>query len=83
MLAPPPQGWRTLLRGILDPPLLGYIHTSDLLGLNYCVNFWVHVIVQKCVHNPCFNFLVHEKVDQIASVCECAQLVQYNPLFRE
>ena len=30
----------------------GFIHTSDLLGVNYCTNYSVHRIPIKWVHNP-------------------------------
>ena len=42
---------------------LGSIHSCNLLGKNYCVNFSVHR-----VHNPLLDFSVHAKVDKIASV---------------
>ena len=37
------------------------IHTCDLLGVNYCVNFSVHAIKRNW-------YTVHTKVYQIASV---------------
>ena len=40
---------------------LGSIHTCDLLGMNYCMNFSVPTIAL-------LNFSVYAKVDQIASV---------------
>ena len=44
------------------------IHISDLFGINYCVNFSVHAITHRWVHNPFLNFPVQARVDQIASV---------------
>ena len=38
------------------------------LGMNYCLNFSVHAIAKKWVHNPLLNFSVHAIVDQIAGV---------------
>ena len=42
--------------------VLGSIHTCDLLGVNYCVNFSVNAIMKL------LNYSVQAKVDQIASV---------------
>ena len=38
------------------------------LGVNYCMNFSVHAIAKKWVHNLLLNFSVHTIVDQIAGV---------------
>ena len=54
-------------REVCAPPL-GLIHTCDFLGVNYCVNFSVHAIAKKWVHNPLLNFSVHAIVDQMAGV---------------
>ena len=53
-------------------PLVGkglrVIYNSDLLGVDYCVNFPVHAIMKKWVHNPLLNISFYAKVYQIASM---------------
>ena len=49
---------------------LGSIHTYDLLGVNYCMNFWVQAITKKWVHNPLISSSVHVK-SWPNSKCEC------------
>ena len=44
-----------------------FIHTCDLLGMNYCINFSVHAISKKGTQ-PIIELSVHAKVDQIANV---------------
>ena len=54
----------------MDPHVLqGYIHICDLLGIYYCMNFPVHTITKKWVHNQLLNFSVHAEIDQIVSEC--------------
>ena len=48
--------------------LLRSIHTCELLGVNYCVNFIVHAFAKNGYTRPLLNFSVDAKVDQIASV---------------
>ena len=58
---------------------LGFIHTCDLSGVNYCVNFSFHVIVGT---QPIIELFSSCK-SWINSKCECVHLVQYNPLFSD
>ena len=41
---------------------------TDLLGMNYCVNFFSPRNPEKWLNNPLSYFSVHTKADQIASV---------------
>ena len=52
----------------LAPVILGFTHTCDLLGTNYCVNFSVHTIAKNEYTTHRLNLSVHSKVDQIADV---------------
>ena len=40
---------------------LRVIHTCDLLGVNYCMNFTVHAIMKTWLHSSLLNFSVHTK----------------------
>ena len=61
--------------------MLGFIHTCDLLGLNYCKNFSVQANMKMGTQptielfSPCKSWP--------NSKCEGTHLVQYNPLFSE
>ena len=62
----PPQVYPSMQQVQFQGPLW-FIHTCDLLGVNYCVYFSDHA-PQKWVYNLLLSFSVHTKVDQIASV---------------
>ena len=68
----------SILEDILD--LTVHLH-CDLLNMNYCANFPVQVIAKMGtlpiieLFSPCKSWPNIK--------CECAHLVQYNPLFSE
>ena len=63
----------------MDP--LGFIHTLDLLGVNDCVNFSVHVIVKSRYTTDYSTFQSTQSWPN--GKCECTNLVQYNPLLND
>ena len=61
--------------------MLRFIHTCDLLGLNYCKNFSVQANM-KMDTQPTIELFSPCKIWP-NSKCEGTHLVQYNPLFSE
>ena len=48
---------------------LGSIYTCDLLGVRYCVDFSIHAIAKKWIHNPFYYYRPQTKLRQGLYTC--------------